>query len=136
MKTFYRIFLGLIILGGAIGKLLDISGFGDVIGTYDLGLSPGVRIVIAILVIAFELVLGIWLLSGKNISAAALAALVMNTGYFLLLTTSLLRGLELNNCGCFGVFLARPLTWYSPLEDLILMAFSYHLFLLNKKSRI
>ncbi|MBC8645596.1 MAG: hypothetical protein H7X85_00410, partial [Thermoanaerobaculia bacterium] len=27
------------------------------------------------------------------------------------------RGIAVPNCGCFGVFLARPLTWGTVLED-------------------
>ena len=40
----------------------------------------------------------------------------------MILTLELLRGVKLANCGCFGVFLARPLRWTSPLEDLGLVA--------------
>ncbi|MEO9101467.1 MAG: hypothetical protein ABI212_05925 [Burkholderiaceae bacterium] len=52
------------------------------------------------------------------------AALLLNLGYGVLLTASLLRGLELPNRGCFGVYFAQPLRWYSPLEDVLLMAAS------------
>ena len=47
----------------------------------------------------------------------------MNTTYAIWMTIALLRGLDLPNCGCFGVFFPQPLTWQSPLEDLVLVAF-------------
>ncbi len=45
----------------------------------------------------------------------------MNTVYAGWMTISLLRRLQLSNCGCFGVFFPQPLTWHSPIEDLILV---------------
>ena len=34
---------------------------------------------------------------------------------------------DIPNCGCFGRFFPQPLRWYSPLEDLVLVAMSYAL---------
>jgi hypothetical protein len=58
---------------------------------------------------------------------SALVALWLNAGYAVWMTISLLRGLELTNCGCFGVFFPQPLRWYSPLEDLVLVGMCYAL---------
>jgi hypothetical protein len=35
------------------------------------------------------------------------------------------RGLDLTNCGCFGLFFPQPLRWYTPLEDVVLVALCY-----------
>jgi hypothetical protein len=43
-------------------------------------------------------------------------------GYGSALSITLFRGIALENCGCFGVYLARPLTTSSPLEDLVIVA--------------
>jgi hypothetical protein len=43
------------------------------------------------------------------------------------------RGLDLDNCGCFGVYLASSLRWYSPLESLALVGASYLLLRLARK---
>jgi hypothetical protein len=45
------------------------------------------------------------------------------------------RGLGLENCDCFGVFLARPLEWYAPIEDAALIAASCGLFDLSGGTR-
>ena len=37
---------------------------------------------------------------------------------------TLWRGLALANCGCFGVFLARPLTRQTVLEDVVMLGLS------------
>jgi hypothetical protein len=72
-------------------------------------------------------VLGAWMLSGWRLRDSALVALGLNAGYAVWMTISLLRGLELTNCGCFGVFFPQPLRWYSPLEDLVLVGMCYAL---------
>lgn len=50
--------------------------------------------------------------------------IVMHLGYTLLAIITNWRGLELTNCGCFGVFWARPMTWTTVIEDLILTLLS------------
>ena len=132
MTLIPRLILGVLIAGAGIGKLFDISGFVSIIGTYQLHLPIWLMWAIAIGVSIFELALGLWILSGYKLRAAAVLSIIMHSGYFILLTTSLIRGLQLTNCGCFGIFFARPLTWYSPLEDIALVIISYGLFILAK----
>ncbi len=63
------------------------------------------------------------MLSGYQLRMSALLGAGMNAGYAGWMTLSLMRGLDLPNCGCFGVFFPQPLTWRSPIEDLVLVAF-------------
>jgi uncharacterized membrane protein YphA (DoxX/SURF4 family) len=121
LRAILRFGLGTLILATGLGKLLDLSGFVTVVETYRLGLSIEQAWVGAILVTAVELGIGAWLISGWRLQSAALAAACLNCIWLVMLTGALLRGLELQNCGCFGVFFARPLEWYSPLEDLVLI---------------
>jgi uncharacterized membrane protein YphA (DoxX/SURF4 family) len=126
LRMVLQIFVGVVIFGSALGKSLDLPGFVEVLKTYqifpDLTLWP-----LALAVTGFEFVLGAWLLSGWRLRAGALVALWLNAGYAAWMTISLLRGLELSNCGCFGVFFPQPLRWYSPLEDLVLVGMCYAL---------
>jgi hypothetical protein len=46
---------------------------------------------------------------------------------------SVLRGLKLPNCGCFGVFLVRPLGWSTVFEDLVLVGASLGLWVLVRR---
>jgi uncharacterized membrane protein YphA (DoxX/SURF4 family) len=132
IRWFLRLFIGSIIFASALGKSLDLPGFVQVLQTYqafpDVLLWP-----LALMVTSVELVLGAWLLSGWRQQTSALVALWLNAGYAVWMTVSLLRGLELANCGCLGVFLPQPLRWYSPLENLVLVGMSYGLWRLARK---
>lgn len=103
-----------------IGKLLDLPGFAAVLGEYRL-LPAALHWPAAVGMTALELgiALGLMLRRWRRRAALAAAALAAVNGAVLVLT--LWRGLVLGNCGCFGVFLARPLRWTSPLEDLALV---------------
>ena len=116
-----RVFIGGILLGSAVGKALDFGGFIEVLKTYQV-FPPSMLILVAVVVTGSELFLGLWILSGWQLVMSALAAAGMNLVYAAWMTVTLLRGLELSNCGCFGVFFPRPLTWSSPIEDLVIVA--------------
>jgi hypothetical protein len=57
----------------------------------------------------------------------------MHALYALWSAVSVLRGLKLPNCGCFGVFLARPLGWSTAVEDLVLVGASLGLWILVRR---
>ena len=126
LRLALQIFVGVVIFGSALGKSLDLPGFVEVLRTYrafpDFMLWP-----LALAVTGFEFVLGAWVLSGWRLATSARVALWLNAGYAVWMTVSLARGLELTNCGCFGVFFPQPLRWYSPLEDLVLVGMCYAL---------
>ena len=121
--------LGGLILATGVGKALDVPGFIGVLHTYRLGLGEMLLWAIGLAVTVFELTLGLWILSGRKLAGAMAFAMALNFGYFVLMTSSLWRGLHLQNCGCYGVYFAQPLRWYSPLEDVALILLS--LLLLN-----
>ncbi|HEX9741327.1 MAG TPA: MauE/DoxX family redox-associated membrane protein [Nitrospiraceae bacterium] len=126
LRWFLQLFVSIILLASALGKSLDLPGFVEVLKTYqafpDLILLP-----LALALTGFEFALGAWVLSGRRLAAGALVAAWLNAGYGVWMTITLLRGLELSNCGCFGVFFPQPLRWYSPLEDLVLVGMCYAL---------
>lgn len=126
-----RLGLGGLILATGVGKALDVGGFVDVLQRYDLALGDTVLGLVAPLISTLEIALGAWILSGFRLRLAMWGAIVLNAGYCAILTSALLRGLDLQNCGCFGVFFAQPLRWYSPLEDLALIAAALALLLLT-----
>ena len=115
-----RLLIGGVLLASALGKSLDLPGFVDVLVTYQLlpswSLWP-----VAVMIIAVEWVLAAWILSGWQLPTSAFLALMLNGLYAAGLIMTLFRGLDLPNCGCYGVFFPLPLRWYSPLEDLVLV---------------
>ena len=118
-------FLFLVLLfSTAIGKLLDIPGFADVIETYQFGLTGVVASVLGLSIALFELQLALYMLRKPLSWIIGMLLTVMHSGYTLLAIITLSRGIDIQNCGCFGVFLARPMTPMTIVEDLILTAMS------------
>jgi hypothetical protein len=132
LAGFLRFAIGAVLLATAVGKLLDIPGFARVLGTYDT-FVPGALVPIAVAVPVAELALALWLFSGRNLAASALTSAAMHAVYAAWSAVSVLRGLKLPNCGCFGVFLARPLGWSTVVEDLVMVAASLGLWVLVRR---
>lgn len=111
--------LAAVLFATGLGKALDVAGFAQVLATYQ-ALPPGSESVVAVSVTLLELGLAGALLVPGWRRLAAMGALLLFLGNAVLLSVTLLRGIDLANCGCFGVFLARPLRPWTPLEDLAL----------------
>ncbi len=121
-----RLLIGGVLLASALGKALDLEGFVDVLVTYRL--FPGWSLwLAAFVIIGIEWILAAWILSGWRLPTGALLALTLNGLYAVGLIVTLIRGIDLPNCGCYGVFFPQPLRWYSPVEDLVLVGISYAL---------
>ena len=114
-----RLLIGGVLLASALGKSLDMPGFVDVLVTYRLFPDWSLWL-LALGIIGIEWVLAAWILVGWRLSTGALLALSLNGLYAIGLVVTLLRGLDLPNCGCYGMFFPQPLQWYSPLEDFVL----------------
>lgn len=118
-----RLAIGLVLLATAAGKLLDVPGFARVLETYRA--FPRWSVMpLAWLVPAAEGGLAVWLFSGRRLREAALCSLGLHALYAAWSAATIARGLKLDNCGCFGVFLARPLGWSTVVEDLVMMSLS------------
>jgi len=122
-RTVLRCAIGLVLLATAAGKLADLRGFEDVLATYRV-LSPPARGWIAVAVPSVELVVAGCLLSGRALRPAASASAALHAIYATWSAGNLLRGVRVSNCGCFGVFFPRPLTWWTVAEDVLLAALS------------
>ncbi|MEP6993277.1 MAG: MauE/DoxX family redox-associated membrane protein [Acidobacteriota bacterium] len=127
-----RGFIGFVLFATAVGKLLDIPGFARILASYQ-ALPEPFLFPVAIATPLAELGLSIWLFSGRWIAGAALASVVMHLAYASWSAVGVSRGLELSNCGCFGVFLARPLGWSTVLEDLVMVGLSLWLLALARR---
>lgn len=125
-----RWLIGLLLLGTALGKALDLPAFVDVVGSYDF-LPEALQWPAATALVVAEAALGAWLLSGRFVPLALGAAVALHLGYAAFTETAVLRGLGLTNCGCFGRFFARPLEWYTPLEDVAVAALAAAALLLD-----
>ena len=115
----------LLATGGA--KLLDIPGFVAVLGTFRM-LPDALLLPSAVVVALVELALALWLLCGVVLAQASLATAMLQTVYLASLGVAYGRGLDIPNCGCFGAYLARPLTAWTLVEDgaLLIAAIALH----------
>lgn len=125
-----RVFFIALMLASATGKLLDMPGFYDIVRSYkmvpELLLIPS-----AWALTLFELAMGIALIS-KAWQQVVWCLIPLHLFYLAGLSQALLRGLHLSNCGCFGVYWARPLTPYSIVEDVVLLSFAVLFYALSK----
>lgn len=128
-----RFAISALFLVTAAGKLLDIPGFAAVLETYR-AFPEWALIPTAILVPLAEIGLAAWLLSGMRLTAAASASAGLHAAYGGWAAMTLARGVSVPNCGCFGVFLARPLSWSTVAEDGAMIAASLALAALARPS--
>ena len=130
-----RYFIASVLIFTGLGKLLDIPGFVLVLKTYqaipEWGLYP-----VAVGTTLFELRVSEWLLRDKTLRLGSVASLFLHLIFTLWAMTTLLRGINVPNCGCFGVFLARPLTIWTVVEDLVMIIASWVLLSLANKRKI
>lgn len=122
-----RFVLAAVLLVTAIAKLLDNRGFAEVIATYRV-LPHWALLPSALALSLTELGLGVWLVGGVRLSLAALLATALHVVYFGWSSVALLRGLNIPDCGCFGVFWAHPLSLATVAEDAGLALLAYVLF--------
>ena len=131
---FLQYFIASVLLLTGIGKLLDVPGFVKVLITYQAIPSWGLQLV-AITMVLVELRIAEWLFRDKTLVRGALSSLMLHSIFTLWATMTLIRGVSVPNCGCFGVFFVRPLTILTVVEDLALVSASFFLLRLAVRHR-
>jgi uncharacterized membrane protein YphA (DoxX/SURF4 family) len=125
MKLVLRIVLGLVLAAAGIAKLMNLEGFVAVLHSYHI--MPRGHVPAAIAISASELSVGLWLLWGRHLRFAALSSLALHSAYACFTSYILLRGIPIINCGCFGAYFARPLSWMTVAQNLLLAGLSFAL---------
>jgi uncharacterized membrane protein YphA (DoxX/SURF4 family) len=118
-----RWFVGLVLIATGTGKALDMPGFIDVLAAYDLA-PDWVNVILAYTLPFIELTTGFCLLARIRLRLAAWVTVGLHVVLLSSVLITLWRGLNLDNCGCFGVFLARPLTGQTAIEDTVMLGLS------------
>lgn len=118
-----RWFVGLVLIATGTGKALDIPGFVHVLAAYALLPAWG-NILVAYTLPFVELVTGWCFLAGVRLLLAAWIAVGLHLLFLSAVLGTLWRGIVVANCGCFGVFFARPLTGLTAIEDLVMIGLS------------
>lgn len=112
LKIFLRELLGLVFILSAVAKLAGADNFELYI--FSLGwFSLGASFIIARLVIATELFLGVWLMLNTHPKAALKLAVAMLAGFSTFLVVMIVKGSR-DNCHCFG-----DLVDFTPVQSFV-----------------
>jgi hypothetical protein len=121
-RVIARVALAVLLLAMAIGQLADIGGFADLLRDYELvGAAAGA---VAVAIPLAELAAASALLAGRRLGGRlGLAVAVFWTGLGAL---AFARGLAVENCGCFGVYLGQELRWWVLMQDVYFLALAWY----------
>jgi hypothetical protein len=125
----------LVLLAMAAGQLSDLPGFVEALRDYDLA-HVQLAWVVAVSLVVGEATGGALLLTGSNSARAsgAVVAVGVAIAWFALALTAFARGEGVQNCGCFGVYLAQPLRWWILVEDVEFVALAVWVLLGTRRS--
>ncbi len=123
LHDFPRWVVGSVLIATGTGKALNIPGFADVLAAYAL-LPPWGNVILAHTLPVVELGTGLCLLTRIWLRPAAWVAVGLHIVLLGVVGVTLMRGLAIDNCGCFGVFLARPLSVQTVVEDAVMLGMS------------
>ncbi len=122
-----RFILGFVFVYAGAEKISDPSGFADSINNYKI--FPLFTInTCAILIPWIEVVSGLMLIFGIALKENALIINIFLIGFVVLITTSLLRGLNID-CGCFGTEGEETIGIQKIVEDVLLLILGIQIFL-------
>lgn len=128
------VLIGGVLLIAAIGKLLDNRHFAEVLAQWQL-FPSWTLLPLGVVASVSELLLAAWLFSGWHLRQAAIVAVLFHVGYVVATAVTLLRGIRLPDCGCFGIFFPHPLDWIMAFEDTGFAALSFLLYLIAPRQR-
>jgi hypothetical protein len=119
---------GLLLVGMATGQLVSFDAFRRALGRYDVF---GDAAWPAVVVLIVELAAALGLLASVSVPrliarAAGIAGLGVAGFWSVLAAQAFARGLELDNCGCFGAYLAQPLRWWVLVEDAYMLVVAWY----------
>lgn len=128
--------LGVLFTGMALGQALSWSHMPEILAAYQM---PGVAnhgFVAGF--IAAQLVCGLWLLTRPRSTSLApvwlyVAVALLWAGLGL---QGMLRGLDVANCGCFGIYLTQRLSWFVLAQDALLLLYGYLMIRSARRTRI
>ena len=128
MKRATRIglgYLGVILLAQGIGKAVDTTGYIEALAAFGALPDAGLGLFGRTWMFA-ELLSGAGLLAtavgrGQVGRPAAMGAMAVTTAYLVLTGGAWLRGLDVANCTCFGVYLPQKLSLFVLFQDVLML---------------
>ncbi|WP_026184423.1 MauE/DoxX family redox-associated membrane protein [Salinispora vitiensis] len=131
-----RAVLGAILTAMGAGQLVSWPVMPDILAAYKIAPAAALPWLAAVLIVA-ELAGGLWLLTRPR--SYALTPVWIYTGVAAawagLAAPAFVRGLAVNNCGCFGRFLPQGLGWFVLLQDALLLLYAGLLLRATRRAR-
>jgi hypothetical protein len=120
-----RLVLGAVYLGMGLGQLASWSDMPAILGAYRLVPEPLLPAFAAALIIA-ELTCGLWFAVRPRSRAAAPVWIytAVSVVWAVLAVQAYLRGLPIENCGCFGRYLTQRLSLFVVAQDALLLIYA------------
>lgn len=120
-----RIILGVVYLGMATGQALSWQQMPEILGTYE-ALPPSALRPLAVALMVGEAVTGVWFLARPR--SQALAPVWVYTAVSVMWGAlgmhAWLRGVQVDNCGCFGLYLTQRLSLFVMAQDALLLVYA------------
>ena len=129
-----RLGFGLFLIIAAIDKIRHPYPFADVVENYRV-LGEGFSRWVAVWLPVFEILLGVMLIVGIWLDAAALLNALLMTAFFILVTQAYARGLDIR-CGCYFFEGEAVIGLQKIIENLVLTGLSLLLFFIIKMRRM
>lgn len=131
-----RAVLGAILTAMGAGQLASWPALPDIFAAYEIAPAAALPWLAAVLILA-ELAGGLWLLTRPR--SCALTPVWIYTAVAVtwasLAAQAFVRGLTVDNCGCFGRFLTQGLGWLVLLQDALLLLYAGLLLRATRKAR-
>ncbi|WP_435239266.1 MauE/DoxX family redox-associated membrane protein [Streptomyces sp. YPW6] len=120
-----RLVLGLLLAAMALGQAASFDAMPAILTTYGLT-SGAASTALAVALISAEAVTALWFLTRPRSRATTPVWLytAVAVAWSALASQAFARGLVLDNCGCFGTYLAQPLRWYVLVEDALMLLYA------------
>lgn len=126
--AFAPLLLGLLLGGMAAGQLVSFAAFRRALEEYGIFGDVG-RVAVSAVIVELAASLGLLASASAPESvrrAAGVAGLAVAAFWSILAAQAFVRRLEIDNCGCFGAYLAQPLRWWVLLEDVYMLVLAWY----------
>jgi hypothetical protein len=118
---------GILLALMAVGQLASFGEFREALRAYD-ALGNDRAAAIAVLAAGAFAAAGLLLSASiprRAAQIAGVAGLAVALFWSVLAVQAFARGLDIENCGCFGAYLAQPLRWWVLLEDAYMLVLAF-----------
>ncbi|MEV0170357.1 MauE/DoxX family redox-associated membrane protein [Streptomyces sp. NPDC050803] len=120
-----RLVLGTLATAMAVGQLASLTRMPAILGAYGLVHGTAAAL-LAVLLIVGELTCGLWFLGRPRSMAVApvWTYTAVSLTWSALGVQAFARGVRVDNCGCFGLYLTQRLSWFVLVQDALTLLYA------------